>query len=120
MCSKFGGPRSDIRGKAADVLWYSTTSGLALIPLVRCSNYSASKAALHHFILCLREQLKSSPQIKVVELFPPAVQSKWPYFFAFPILPLSHHSPGFFLLGFFHGVHGKVGVLQSPARLTIG
>ncbi|MCJ1250721.1 hypothetical protein MMC30_007949 [Trapelia coarctata] len=53
-----------------------TTSGLALIPLVRCANYCASKAALHHFILCLREQLKSSPQIKVVELFPPAVQTE--------------------------------------------
>ncbi|KAI4127452.1 MAG: hypothetical protein LQ347_004597, partial [Umbilicaria vellea] len=35
-----------------------TTSGLALVPVLRCPNYSASKAALHHFILCLREQLK--------------------------------------------------------------
>jgi len=52
-----------------------TTSGLALVPLVRCPNYCASKAALHHFILCLREQLKNS-SIKVIELFPPAVQTE--------------------------------------------
>ena len=53
----------------------STTSGLALVPILRCANYCASKAALHHYILCLREQLKDS-NVKVVELFPPAVQSK--------------------------------------------
>jgi len=52
-----------------------TTSGLALVPLVRCPNYCATKAALHHFILCLREQLKDS-KVKVIELFPPAVQTE--------------------------------------------
>lgn len=52
----------------------STTSGLALVPIVRCANYCASKAALHHYILCLREQLRGS-SVNVVELFPPAVQS---------------------------------------------
>ncbi|MCJ1397215.1 hypothetical protein MMC11_000407 [Xylographa trunciseda] len=52
-----------------------TTSGLALVPLVRCANYCASKAALHHWILCLREQLKDT-NIKVIELFPPAVQTE--------------------------------------------
>ncbi|KAK5195145.1 hypothetical protein LTR99_002615 [Exophiala xenobiotica] len=51
------------------------TSGLALVPLLRCSNYSASKAALHQFILCLREQLKKS-KVKVIEVFPPAVQTE--------------------------------------------
>ena len=51
------------------------TSGLALVPITRCSNYCASKAALHQFILCLREQLKES-KVKVVELFPPAVQTE--------------------------------------------
>jgi len=55
----------------------STTSGLALVPLLRCANYCASKAALHHYILCLREQLKGS-NVSVVELFPPAVQSMLP------------------------------------------
>ena len=52
-----------------------TTSGLALVPISRCSNYCASKAALHHWILCLRKQLMDT-KIKVVELFPPAVQSE--------------------------------------------
>lgn len=51
------------------------TSGLALVPITRCANYCASKAALHQFILCLREQLKAS-NVKVVELFPPAVQTE--------------------------------------------
>ncbi|KAL8639116.1 MAG: hypothetical protein Q9228_003808 [Teloschistes exilis] len=52
-----------------------TTSGLALVPITRCPNYCASKAALHHWILVLRHQLRDS-QIKVVELFPPAVQTE--------------------------------------------
>ncbi|KAL8662653.1 MAG: hypothetical protein Q9202_004518 [Teloschistes flavicans] len=52
-----------------------TTSGLALIPMTRCANYCASKAALHHWILVLRQQLRDS-KIKVVELFPPAVQTE--------------------------------------------
>jgi short-subunit dehydrogenase involved in D-alanine esterification of teichoic acids len=38
-------------------------------------NYCASKAALHHFILCLREQLCDS-KVNVVEIYPPAVQSE--------------------------------------------
>lgn len=54
-----------------------TTSGLALTPLMRCPNYSASKAALHHMILVLREQLRTGPgNIKVIEIFPPAVQTE--------------------------------------------
>jgi len=52
-----------------------TTSGLALIPLPRCPNYCASKAALHQFIMCLRRQLEGS-SVKVIELFPPAVQTE--------------------------------------------
>jgi short-subunit dehydrogenase involved in D-alanine esterification of teichoic acids len=52
-----------------------TTSGLALIPILRCGNYCASKAALHHLILVLREQLRGS-NVKVVEILPPAVQTE--------------------------------------------
>jgi short-subunit dehydrogenase involved in D-alanine esterification of teichoic acids len=51
------------------------TSGLAMVPILRCSNYCASKAALHHFILCLRVQLDKT-KIKVVEIYPPAVQTE--------------------------------------------
>ena len=50
------------------------SGGLAVIPLPSSPNYSASKAALHHFVLSLRVQLRNSP-IKVVEIFPPAVDS---------------------------------------------
>lgn len=54
-----------------------TTSGLALVPMLRCANYCATKAALHHWILCLREQLKGGPgNVKVIEIFPPAVQTE--------------------------------------------
>jgi short-subunit dehydrogenase involved in D-alanine esterification of teichoic acids len=54
-----------------------TTSGLALLPMPRCPNYCASKAALHHMILVLREQLRAGPgNIKVIEIFPPAVQTE--------------------------------------------
>ncbi|KAF7713756.1 Uncharacterized protein PECH_008192 [Penicillium ucsense] len=54
-----------------------TTSQLALVPMMRCPNYGASKAALHHFILALRTQLEDGPgNIKVMELYPPAVQTE--------------------------------------------
>jgi short-subunit dehydrogenase involved in D-alanine esterification of teichoic acids len=54
-----------------------TSSGLALVPLVKRLNYSATKAALHHFILALREQMKDGPgNIKIIEIFPPAVQTE--------------------------------------------
>lgn len=54
-----------------------TTSQLALVPMLRCPNYGASKAALHHFILALRTQLKSGPgNVKVLEIYPPAVQTE--------------------------------------------
>ncbi|KAL2354335.1 hypothetical protein BJ546DRAFT_55786 [Cryomyces antarcticus] len=54
-----------------------TTSGLGLVPMVRCANYCATKAALHHFILVLREQMSDGPgNVKVIEIFPPAVQTE--------------------------------------------
>jgi short-subunit dehydrogenase involved in D-alanine esterification of teichoic acids len=53
-----------------------TTSMIASIPMTRVPNYGASKAALHHFILALRSQLSTVNGPKVVELFPPAVQTE--------------------------------------------
>lgn len=44
-----------------------TTSGLALVPIIRCPNYCATKAAMHHLIMCLREQLKGG-NVRVVEV----------------------------------------------------
>jgi short-subunit dehydrogenase involved in D-alanine esterification of teichoic acids len=57
------------------------SSGLAIIPLPRCANYCASKAAIHSLAWGLRAQLASpqSPEthhIKVVEIIPPAVQTE--------------------------------------------
>lgn len=51
------------------------TSGIALLPMVRCGNYGATKAGLHHLVYTMREQLADT-NVKVVELLPPAVQSE--------------------------------------------
>jgi len=54
-----------------------TTSALGLVPISRCSNYCASKAALHSMLLCLRWQLRNGPgNVKIIELAPPAVQTE--------------------------------------------
>ncbi|PQE06957.1 short-chain dehydrogenase oxidoreductase protein [Rutstroemia sp. NJR-2017a WRK4] len=54
-----------------------TTSGLALVPITRCGNYCASKAALHHLIVVMREQMKNGPgNVKIIEIYPPAVQTE--------------------------------------------
>lgn len=53
------------------------SSALSMVPIVKRLNYCASKAALHHFVLCLREQMKDGPgNVKVIEVFPPAVQTE--------------------------------------------
>ncbi|KAK4627236.1 hypothetical protein CLAFUW4_04439 [Fulvia fulva] len=53
------------------------TSGLALVPIMSCPNYCASKAALHHMVLAMRVQLKEiNSNVKVIELLPPAVQTE--------------------------------------------
>ncbi|KAL3471079.1 hypothetical protein BJX99DRAFT_263604 [Aspergillus californicus] len=61
--------------KAIPTAFIYTSSNLALVPILRCSNYCASKAALHHWILCLREELKET-NTKVIEIFPPIVQTE--------------------------------------------
>ncbi|KAF2773799.1 NAD(P)-binding protein [Teratosphaeria nubilosa] len=54
-----------------------TTSGLALVPAIFCPGYCSTKAALHHMILVMRQQLKdANSNVKVIELFPPAVQTE--------------------------------------------
>lgn len=55
-----------------------TSSSLALSPISYCPNYCASKAALHHFILVLRQQMVDGcfAKVKVIEIFPPAVQTE--------------------------------------------
>ncbi|KAL2002663.1 hypothetical protein VTN02DRAFT_6273 [Thermoascus thermophilus] len=61
--------------KKAQTALICTSSGLSMVPLLRCPNYCASKAALHHWLLVLREQLKET-NVKVIEIFPPAVQTE--------------------------------------------
>ena len=54
-----------------------TTSGLALVPNIFVPNYCATKAAIHHMLLAMREQLRgANSNVKIIELFPPAVQTE--------------------------------------------
>jgi short-subunit dehydrogenase involved in D-alanine esterification of teichoic acids len=68
-------PHLQSQSNATSLIYMS--SGLAFVPLVKRLNYCASKAALHHFLLCLREQMKEAPgNVKIIEIFPPAVQTE--------------------------------------------
>lgn len=60
-------------GRQVGLLYTTSTLGLVPSPLV--PNYSATKAGMHAFILCLRAQLNNT-NVKVLELFPPAVQTE--------------------------------------------
>ena len=51
------------------------TSGLALVPSERVPNYSATKVAMRHFLICLRGHLKNT-QVRVIDIIPPAVQTE--------------------------------------------
>ncbi|WQF81208.1 Putative short-chain dehydrogenase/reductase SDR, NAD(P)-binding domain superfamily [Colletotrichum destructivum] len=68
-------PHLSKQGKQTALLY--TTSQLGLTPMKRCPNYSGSKAAMHGFILALRAQLRdASSGVRVVEVYPPAVQTE--------------------------------------------
>ncbi|KAI1801289.1 NAD(P)-binding protein [Daldinia bambusicola] len=57
----------------------AVTSGLAQVPLPRCGNYCATKAALHSLLWSIRAQLShddASKHIRVVEILPPAVKTE--------------------------------------------
>ncbi|KAE8383007.1 CobW/HypB/UreG, nucleotide-binding domain-containing protein [Aspergillus bertholletiae] len=62
-----------LTAKTEPVSFIFTGTNLAIVPACPMPAYSAAKAALNVFILCFREQLKST-NIKVIELSPPAVQ----------------------------------------------
>ncbi len=53
----------------------TVTSGLAFTPLARTAVYSATKAALHSFILSQRYLLKDT-NVRILELAPPYVQTE--------------------------------------------
>ena len=52
-----------------------TTSGLAFVPLAFTAVYSATKAAMHSYLMSQRFQLKGT-NVKVLELAPPYVQTE--------------------------------------------
>lgn len=52
----------------------TVSSGLAFVPRADAAIYSASKAAIHVYTLCLRQQLAGS--VRVIELIPPAIQTE--------------------------------------------
>ncbi|KAI1189437.1 short chain dehydrogenase [Nemania serpens] len=67
------------QGPGSESAMIAVSSGLALVPLPRCANYCATKAALHALMWSLRAQLAADPgsrHIKVVEIVPPAVQTE--------------------------------------------
>jgi len=51
------------------------TSTLAIVPIPRCPNYCATKSTLHHLLIILRYQMKDT-NVKVIEIFPPAVKTE--------------------------------------------
>ncbi|KAL4913445.1 hypothetical protein BDW62DRAFT_192605 [Aspergillus aurantiobrunneus] len=53
-----------------------TGTNLAIIPAAWMPAYSASKTALNVFVLSLREQLKHTSKLKIIEVSPPAVQTE--------------------------------------------
>lgn len=61
------------KGETAGIAY--TTSTLGLVPMPHVSNYSATKAAMHSFILAVRAQIKNTG-VKVIEVLPPAVQTE--------------------------------------------
>ena len=72
---------------------YSTTSGLGIVPMTRAPNYCASRTTMHQFIMVLREQLGKT-HVKVIEIFPLAVQSiPGPFPFTYQILTRSSRAP---------------------------
>lgn len=52
----------------------NTSSALAYVPMAVTPIYCASKAAIHSYTVCLREQLKGS--VEVVELLPPSTKTR--------------------------------------------
>lgn len=63
------------------------SSGLAYTPLAQWPLYSATKAALHSFSISLRDQLKKT-SVKVIEILPPAVETKLTADSKLPKMPL--------------------------------
>jgi uncharacterized oxidoreductase len=57
-----------------DATIINVSSGLAFVPLSGTPTYNATKAAIHSYLVSLREQLKG--KVEVIEIAPPAVQTE--------------------------------------------
>ncbi|TVY27324.1 putative oxidoreductase [Lachnellula hyalina] len=64
-----------LKSKGTETGIIFTGSHLAIVPAATLPAYSASKAALNAFTLCLRDNLRNT-SIKVIELSPPVVQTE--------------------------------------------
>ncbi|WP_409159888.1 SDR family oxidoreductase [Pectobacterium sp. B2J-2] len=60
--------------KQTNAVVMTVSSGLAFVPRTDAAVYSASKAAVHVYSQCLRQQLAG--QVDVIELVPPAIQTE--------------------------------------------
>ncbi|CAK7204066.1 UV-damaged DNA-binding protein rad7 [Sporothrix eucalyptigena] len=72
-------PHLQALSKKSNAYFVFISATLGLVPsLVRTPNYNASKAALHSFLTTLRQQQLDAgfDQLRVVEVFPPAVQTE--------------------------------------------
>lgn len=70
-------PHLQTVSRTSDAYLAIVTSGLALVPLPTCANYCATKSALHHLVLAMREQLTEPfPNLHIIEIFPPLVASE--------------------------------------------
>ncbi|KAI3325700.1 NAD(P)-binding protein [Xylariaceae sp. AK1471] len=71
-------PHLQALGKEKETHLVFISTALALVPSMICTpGYNASKAALHTFIMNLREQLRGNgDRVRCVEVFPPAVQTE--------------------------------------------
>ena len=69
-------PHLQRRGRPAHLVFVGASLGL--VPtLLRTPGYNASKAALHSWVVTLRQQLRAAGDpVRVVEVFPPAVQTE--------------------------------------------
>lgn len=64
-----------LRAKSQQTALVYVSSNLGLVPMAPRSNYCATKAALHQWLLCLRVALQKT-NVKVIEVYPPAVQTE--------------------------------------------
>jgi len=65
------------KSKKQQVVLGMTGSVLGIVPMSRCVNYCATKAATHQFTIGLRKQLtKPFPNLKLVEILPPSTESE--------------------------------------------